>query len=67
MQHTNPYTPKKNGIAERNNLTLKEMANCMIQSKRLSPHFWVEAINCANYIVNNTPTKDLKDTERIME
>ena len=23
--------------------------------------FWAEAINCANYIVNHTPTKVLKD------
>ena len=35
------------------------MANCMIQDKRLSLQFWVEAINCANYIVNRTPTKFL--------
>ena len=36
------------------------MANCMIQSKGLSLQYWVEAINCANYIVNHTPTKALK-------
>jgi hypothetical protein len=41
--------------------TLKEMANCMIQSKGLSLKYWVEAINCANYIVNHTPTKALKN------
>jgi hypothetical protein len=33
----------------------------MIQSKRSSLHYWVEAINCANYIVNNTSTKALKN------
>jgi hypothetical protein len=37
------------------------MANCMIQSKGLSLKYWVEAINCANYIVNHTPTKALKN------
>ena len=36
------------------------MANCMIQSKGLSFQYWVEAINCANYIVNCTPTKVLQ-------
>ena len=36
------------------------MANCMIQFKGLSLEYWVEAINCANYIVNRTPTKVLK-------
>jgi len=30
MQHTHPYTPQKNGVVERNNGALKEMANCMI-------------------------------------
>ena len=33
----------------------------MIQSKGLSPQYWVEAINCENYIVNRTPTKALKN------
>ena len=37
------------------------MANCMLQSKGLSLCFWAEVINCANYIVNRTPTKVLKN------
>jgi hypothetical protein len=61
MQHTVPYTSQQNGVAERKNRTLKEMANCMIQSKCLSLKYWVEAINCENYIVNYTPTKALKN------
>ena len=61
QQHTVPYTPQENGVAERKNRTLKEMANCMIQSKGLSSHFWDEAIQCANYIINPTPTKALKN------
>jgi transposase InsO family protein len=60
MQHTIPYTPQKNGVAERNNRTLREMANCMIQYKRLSLKYWEEVSNYANYIVNVTPTKDIK-------
>jgi transposase InsO family protein len=61
MQHTVPYTPQENGVAERKNHTLKEMANCIIQSKGLSLLYWAEAINCANYILNCTPTKALKN------
>jgi hypothetical protein len=61
MQHIVPYTPQQNGVVERKNCTLKEMANCMIQSKGLSLKYWVEAINCENYIVNRTPTKALKN------
>eukprot|EP00253_Pinus_taeda_P032918 PITA_32918 len=33
----------------------------MLQSKGLSLSFWAEAINCANYIINRTPTKVLKN------
>ena len=61
MQHTIPYTPQQNGVVERKNRTLKEMANYMIQSKGLILKYWVEAINYANYIVNRTPTKALKN------
>jgi transposase InsO family protein len=61
MQHTIPYTPWQNGVVERKNRTLKEMANCMIQSKGLSLKYWEESINCENYIVNRTPTKALKN------
>jgi transposase InsO family protein len=61
MQHIVPYTPQQNGVVERKNRTFKEMANCMIQSKGLRLKYWVEAINCANYIVNRTPTKALKN------
>jgi len=61
MKHTVPYTPKRNGVAERKNWTLHEMANCMLQSKGINLNFWAKAINCANYIVNHTPTKVLKN------
>jgi hypothetical protein len=33
----------------------------MIQSKGLNLNYWEEAIKCANYIVNFTPTKALKN------
>ena len=50
MQHSIPYTPQKNGVAERKNRSLKEMATCMIEAKTLPPNFWVKAINGASYI-----------------
>jgi hypothetical protein len=69
MKHNIPYTPKQNGVAEKNDCTLKEMANFMIHYKGLSIHYWVEAINFENYIVNFTPTKALKkyNIERIVD
>jgi hypothetical protein len=61
IQHIVPYTPQQNGVPERKNCTLREMANYMIQSKGLSLKYWEKAINYANYIVNHTPTKALKN------
>jgi hypothetical protein len=61
MQYTVLYTPQQNGVAKRNNCKLKEMVNCMIQSKGLNLKYWAEAINCENYIVNRTPIKALKN------
>jgi hypothetical protein len=61
MKHTIPYTPQQNGVAERKNHTLKEMANCMIHSNGLSIKYWVKEINSTNYIVNRLPTKALKN------
>eukprot|EP00253_Pinus_taeda_P002511 PITA_02511 len=37
MQHTIPYTPQQNGVAERKNWTLKEMANYVKGYRLLSP------------------------------
>jgi hypothetical protein len=62
MKHIVPYTPQQNSGFDRKNHTLKEMPNCMIRSKGLSLNYWEEAIHCENYIVNNTPTKALKNT-----
>lgn len=63
IQHHNfvPYTPEQNGVAERKNMTLKEMENYMIQFKNMAPTFWEEVVNCANYIPNRMPHKELPD------
>ena len=50
LQHSVAYTPQQNGVAERKNRTLKEMASCMIHARSLDPAFWAEAISCATHI-----------------
>ena len=50
MQHSIPDTLQQNGVAERKNRSLKEMATCMLEAKNLPSKFWAEAINCASYI-----------------
>src|ERR1044072_177118 len=47
-----PRTPQQNGVVERKNRTLQEMAHTMIQETDMAKHFWAEAVNTACYIQN---------------
>ncbi|GJW89916.1 retrovirus-related pol polyprotein from transposon TNT 1-94 [Tanacetum coccineum] len=40
---SSPYTPEQNGVAERKNRTLIEIARTMLNGSVLSKHFWTEA------------------------
>jgi len=55
------YTPQQNGVAERANRTIVEMARCMLQQSRLPQSLWAEAVNTATFIRNRSPTKCLDD------
>ncbi len=61
-QLTTSYTPQQNGIAERANRTLVEMARCMLAESKLPQCLWTEAVNTATYLRNRSPTKLLKKT-----
>ena len=61
LKHTVPYTPQQNGVVERKNRSLKEMASCMLHAKSLPQRIWVEALNCATYIQNKSPHRSVKD------
>lgn len=56
-QYTAPYSPQQNGVAERKNRSLVEMARCMLTDAKLPMYLWAEAINTANFIQNRTITK----------
>jgi hypothetical protein len=61
IQHefTVEYTPQQNGVAERKNRTLVEMARCMMIQAALPPSYWAEAVNTAKYIRNRCPSSSL--------
>lgn len=58
-QLTVPYTPQQNGVAERANRTLVEMARCMLVHSKLDESFWAEALATAVYLRNMAATKTL--------
>ena len=59
MGHSVPCTPQQNGVSERKNRSLKEMATCLLQAKNLPPSLWVEAVKCASFIQNRVPHKSV--------
>ncbi|GMP43110.1 hypothetical protein CsSME_00012606 [Camellia sinensis var. sinensis] len=58
-QTTLSYMPQLNGVAERKNRTILDMARSMLKGKGLPKQFWAEAVSCALYLLNRCPTKSL--------
>ncbi|CAL9019831.1 unnamed protein product [Prunus brigantina] len=59
-QLTVAYSPQQNGVAERKNRTVIEMAKSMLHEKSLPYEFWAEAVHTAVYLLNRCPSKSLK-------
>ena len=57
---TTPYTPQRNGAAERLNRTLVEGVRTMLADSKLSHRFWAEALSTCAYLRNRSPTKALE-------
>ncbi|KAL4367990.1 hypothetical protein GQ457_05G026520 [Hibiscus cannabinus] len=60
-QLTVGYTPQKNGVSERKNRTVMEMARCMLMEKNLPKKFWAEAVRTIIYMLNRLLTKAVQD------
>ncbi|MCI60674.1 G-type lectin S-receptor-like serine/threonine protein kinase RLK1-like, partial [Trifolium medium] len=58
---TASYTPQHNGLAERRNRTLLDMAGCMLKGKGMPKNYWGKAVSTAAYVLNRCPTKKLKE------
>lgn len=60
-QLTVAYSPQQNGVVERKNRTVVEMAKCMIHEKKLLYNLWCEVVNTSVYLLNRSPTKALEN------
>ena len=47
-----PRTPQQNGVVERKNRSLEEIARTLLNDTLLPKYFWAEAVNTACYILN---------------
>jgi transposase InsO family protein len=51
-EFSSTYTPQQNGVVERKNRTLLDMARTMLDEYKTSDRFWAEAIKTACYSIN---------------
>ncbi|CAL2227229.1 unnamed protein product [Prunus armeniaca] len=60
-QLTTACTPQQNGVVERKNRTVVEMAKAMLHEKNMPYSLWAEAVHTAVYLLNRSPTKALEN------
>jgi hypothetical protein len=51
-QFSSPYTPPHNGVVERKNRTMCEMARTMLDEHKTPRRFWAEVVNTGCYVSN---------------
>jgi len=59
-QRTAPHTPEHNGVAERCNRSVMEMARAMLYNARLDLKFWPDAVATATYLKNRSAHQALE-------
>ena len=55
------YTPQQNGVAERKNRHIAEVARALMAEKNMPHCYWAEVVSTAVYIMNMTPTAAVHD------
>jgi len=61
-QYTMPGTPQQNGVSERRNRTLMDMARCMLFNLTLPVSLWMYALKTSMYLLNRVPSKAVPKT-----
>ena len=61
IEYTATYTPEQNGVAERKNRSLLEMARCMLCDSDMDQKYWAEAVHTANFLQNRLPTRSVSN------
>ncbi|BFG42330.1 hypothetical protein CerSpe_286040 [Prunus speciosa] len=58
-QTSTPFTPQQNGVAERKNRQLLEVARAYMLDKSVPHHLWGHALLSAVYVINRVPSSVL--------
>jgi hypothetical protein len=53
-EYTIPRTPQQNGVVDRQNKTIQQMARSMMNEKNIDQTYWVEAIHIEFHILNKS-------------
>ena len=54
---TVPYSSQQNGIVERKNRSVLDMARSTLKTKKILAELWVEVVDCAVYLLNCSPSQ----------
>jgi hypothetical protein len=60
-EYTIPRTPQQNGVVERQNRTVQEMARSMMNEKNIGQTYWVEAIHTVVHVLNKAHLRPQSD------
>ena len=64
VEFIEPYTPAQNGVAERLNRFLLEIARCLHIDSGIPERYWKYAVKTANYLRNRTAYVDIENGEK---
>jgi hypothetical protein len=53
-EYTIPRTPQQNGVVERQNRTMQQMARSMMNEKNIGQTYWVEVIHTTIHVLNKS-------------